>query len=67
MSEVISQREQTLRELFGRAGQGIYVEPPLLVDYGCNISVGDGFYANFQYIHLFTQTCMQNIQLILIV
>ena len=24
-----------------------YVEPPFYVDYGCNISVGSNFYANF--------------------
>ncbi|KAF7169545.1 hypothetical protein CNMCM5623_002205 [Aspergillus felis] len=46
-SEIVAQREETLRKLFGRAGRGIYIEPPLFVDYGCNISVGDGFYANF--------------------
>jgi hypothetical protein len=47
-SETVAQREVTLRKLFGRAGRGIYIEPPLFVDYGCNISVGDGFYANFK-------------------
>jgi hypothetical protein len=47
-SETVAQREETLRKLFGRAGRGIYIEPPLFVDYGCNISVGDGFYANFK-------------------
>jgi hypothetical protein len=47
-SQVVSQREDILRELFGRVGQGVYIEPPLFVDYGCNISIGTGFYANFQ-------------------
>lgn len=47
-SETVAQRETILRKLFGRAGKGIYIEPPLYVDYGCNISVGDGFYANFK-------------------
>ncbi|KAM0121599.1 hypothetical protein ACP6JC_001770 [Aspergillus fumigatus] len=46
-SETVAQREVTLRKLFGRVGRGVYIEPPLFVDYGCNISVGDGFYANF--------------------
>ncbi|KAJ5625461.1 hypothetical protein N7510_001770 [Penicillium lagena] len=49
-----SSQEDILRRLFGHAGKGIYVEPPLFVDYGCNISVGDGFYANF---HLTVLDC----------
>jgi hypothetical protein len=46
--EVVAEREKLLRTLFGSMGQLIYVEPPLFVDYGCNISVGDHFYSNFQ-------------------
>ncbi|KAJ5822930.1 hypothetical protein N7447_005270 [Penicillium robsamsonii] len=53
-SQVVSQREDILRELFGRVGQGVYIEPPLFVDYGCNISIGTGFYANF---HLTVLDC----------
>ncbi|KAJ5818833.1 hypothetical protein N7474_004424 [Penicillium riverlandense] len=49
-----SSREDVLRRLFGHAGKGVYVEPPLFVDYGCNIRVGDGFYANF---HLTVLDC----------
>ncbi|KAJ6012867.1 hypothetical protein N7499_012531 [Penicillium canescens] len=41
------QRETILKNLFGRTGHSIYIEPPLFVDYGCNISVGESFYANF--------------------
>ncbi|CEJ60963.1 hypothetical protein PMG11_09517 [Penicillium brasilianum] len=41
------QREEVLKKLFGRTGRSIYIEPPLFVDYGCNISVGESFYANF--------------------
>ncbi|KAH2906874.1 hypothetical protein KXV75_007113 [Aspergillus fumigatus] len=37
-SETVAQREVTLRKLFGRVGRGVYIEPPLFVDYGCNIS-----------------------------
>ncbi|KAJ5205639.1 sugar O-acetyltransferase [Penicillium cf. griseofulvum] len=53
-SQVVSEREDILRELFGRVGQGVYIEPPLFVDYGCNISIGTGFYANF---HLTVLDC----------
>lgn len=37
-----------LRGILGRAGAAPFVEPPLSVDYGCNVSVGDDFYANFK-------------------
>ncbi|KAF3392802.1 hypothetical protein F1880_008607 [Penicillium rolfsii] len=48
------QKKEILKKLFGRTGQSIYVEPPLFVDYGCNISVGESFYANF---HLTVLDC----------
>ncbi len=35
-----------LRQLFGSTGQGLEIEPTLHVDYGLNIHLGDGFYAN---------------------
>lgn len=35
-----------LRGLFGRTGSGFIVRPEFHCDYGCNISVGDHFYAN---------------------
>lgn len=45
-------REKMLKEHFGKVGKGVYVEPPLNVDYGCNISVGENFYSNFKYAYL---------------
>ncbi len=35
-----------LRSLFGQTGEHFWVEPGFHCDYGCNISVGDHFYAN---------------------
>jgi maltose O-acetyltransferase len=35
-----------LADLFARTGEGFYVESGFYCDYGCNISVGDEFYAN---------------------
>ena len=34
------------KELLGSSGQHIYIMPPLYVDYGMNIHVGENFYAN---------------------
>lgn len=37
-----------LKEMLGSVGKGAYVEPPLTLDYGCNVRVGERFYANFK-------------------
>lgn len=39
-------REELMRALFGSVGQGAWVEPSFYCDYGFNIHVGKGFYAN---------------------
>lgn len=39
-------RAALLAELFGAVGDDVRVEPPLVCDYGYNVTVGDGFYAN---------------------
>ncbi|TVY38040.1 putative acetyltransferase, partial [Lachnellula subtilissima] len=40
------EREKMLRQLCGRVGKSPWIEPPFFMDYGCNISLGDRFYAN---------------------
>lgn len=45
-------RQEYLKTIFGKVGDGIYMEPPFYVDYGCNISMGKGFYANFNCVFL---------------
>jgi hypothetical protein len=47
-SETLEKRDAALRKLFGKVEGGVYIEPPLFVDYGCNVSAGS-FYANFGY------------------
>lgn len=49
--EIIDLRAKRIHELFGKVGSGVYIEPAIQVDYGCNITVGDQFYANFKYVH----------------
>ena len=48
----LEKRSKILKKLFGSTGDNIYIEPNLRVDYGCNIHVGDNFYANFDCIIL---------------
>lgn len=40
-------RNDILRELIGRTGREINIEPTFNCDYGRNITVGENFYANF--------------------
>jgi maltose O-acetyltransferase len=40
-------RSRLLRELLGRAGKGAVVQPPLICDYGYNISVGTDTFVNY--------------------
>lgn len=41
-------RDDMLRQTFGKVGKSPFVEPPINIDYGCNIVVGDNFYSNFK-------------------
>jgi acetyltransferase-like isoleucine patch superfamily enzyme len=36
-----------LKTILGKCTDDIFIEPPFTIDYGCNISLGARFYANF--------------------
>jgi hypothetical protein len=40
-------RMDRLRAILGHVGEDAFIEPPFRIDYGCNISLGNRFYANF--------------------
>ncbi|MGT2636723.1 sugar O-acetyltransferase [Streptococcus ratti] len=40
-------RQELLKNWFGTTGSHIMIEPNFSCDYGCNIHVGENFYANF--------------------
>lgn len=42
-----AKREELVRGLFERVGKNCCINKPFYCDYGCNISIGDNFYANF--------------------
>lgn len=46
------QRYEILKNLLGSMGQQIFIEPNFRCDYGCNIHVGENFYANFDCVIL---------------
>ena len=41
-------REAMLRGIFGKIGKEPFIEPPLNIDYGSNVIIGDRFYSNFK-------------------
>lgn len=41
-------REEMLNGILGKLGQNAFIEPPISIDYGCNIKIGDNFYSNFK-------------------
>ncbi|KAA0948553.1 acetyltransferase [Sporosarcina sp. ANT_H38] len=47
-----SERTRLLKELFGSTGKDLYIEPSLRCDYGCNVHVGENFFANFDSVFL---------------
>ena len=45
-------KEELIRDILGKAGENVFVEPPFRCDYGWNIEVGDNFYANYNCVIL---------------
>lgn len=43
-------RSEILKQLFAQVGRDVYIEPPIRMSYGCNVHVGDHFYANFNLV-----------------
>lgn len=52
LEDEVEKRSELLRQLFGKTGTNIYIEPSFRCDYGSNISVGNNFYANFDCVIL---------------
>lgn len=42
-------RKEILKELLPRIGRNAYLQGPVFFDYGDNMSIGDNFYANFNF------------------
>ena len=45
-------KNEILRELFGKCGEGVFVETGFKCDYGCNIELGDNVFINFDCVIL---------------
>ena len=47
-----AERTELLKNLLGKTGESLIVEPPFACDYGYNIEVGENFYANVNLVIL---------------
>ena len=43
-------RLEILKKIIGRVGEGTFIEPPFMPDYGCNISIGKNCFVNWKYV-----------------
>jgi hypothetical protein len=50
LDKIASVRLELLRKLVGEVGEGTFVEPPFLPDYGCNVSIGKDTFINWKYV-----------------
>ncbi|KAL7971540.1 putative sugar O-acetyltransferase [Trichoderma sp. SZMC 28014] len=53
---LVAEREKILNEALGKIGSNPFIETPFNIDYGCNTSIGDNFYANFKYVNPLAST-----------
>lgn len=44
--------DELIKEIIGKTGTEIFIEPPFHCDYGYNIEVGENFYANYNCVML---------------
>ncbi len=44
--------EAVIRELVGKAGKGVFINPPFYCDYGFNIEIGDNCFCNYNCVFL---------------
>lgn len=45
MQEAGKARLEMLKQILGKVGDDAFIEPPFYLDYGCNVLLGDRFYA----------------------
>lgn len=45
--DAVEEQHALIREILGKTGENVHVEPPFHCDYGRNIEVGENFFANY--------------------
>ena len=43
----VEKRMKLMKNFLGACGENAFIEPPFRCDYGCNIELGENFYANY--------------------
>lgn len=43
----LAEKEEIIKKVFASVKGSFYIEPPLRANWGCNVQIGDNFYANF--------------------
>lgn len=46
--KIAETRFELLKKLVGRVGEGTFVEPPFMPDYGCNVVIGRDCFLNWK-------------------
>ena len=46
------EKDQLIKDILGKCGDYINIEPPFFCDYGYNIEIGENFFANYNFIVL---------------
>lgn len=49
-------RYDILKRWLGSVGEGVFIEPPFIPDYGKNIIIGNGSYMNFGFVRTLSET-----------
>lgn len=47
-------RLEILKKIIGRVGEGTFIEPPFMPDYGCNITFGKNCFVNWKCVSQLT-------------
>lgn len=45
-------KDKLIKEILGKTGEYINIEPPFICDYGYNIEIGENFFANYNFVVL---------------
>lgn len=62
--EVGEKQAKLLAEILGSVGEGTFIEPPFLPDYGCNVKIGKNCFFNFGSVFTLVRLSVDSLQLI---
>lgn len=48
VEKILERRSDLLKQVVGEAGTNTIIEPPMSIDYGCNVVIGNDCFINFK-------------------